>query len=251
MMTARPRTGRADRLRTGLSLGGKELSVLIPTYEEAENLPELAKALTEALPSSDFEVILIDDNSRDGTAEIAQGLARIHGNIRSLLRPRRLGLASAVLDGLKAANGGIIAVMDADLQHPPGLLPAMLAKVKDGCDLVVASRYIDGGRVEGWSLGRRLLSHAAVGLAHVLLPRTRRLKDPVSGYFMFRESVLGGVELKPIGYKLLAEMLVKGRYSSVAEVPYTFRPRLRGRSKLGLREICSYVRQVSALSMGV
>jgi dolichol-phosphate mannosyltransferase len=161
--------------------------------------------------------------------------------VKVVRRPRKMGLASAVLDGMKVAKHELVAVMDADLQHPPELLPKLLEKAKEGHDVVVASRYAEGGGVEGWSFWRRLISRGATLLAHALLPRTREVEDPLSGFFLFRKCVVEGVELNPTGYKLLLEVLVRGRYGSVAEVPYVFEARRRGRSKLGLKEIFDYV----------
>ena len=160
-----------------------------------------------------------------------------------------MGLASAVLDGVQLSDSGSIAVIDADMQHPPELLPRMLEKVLEGNDIVVASRFVEGGGVEGWGLGRSLVSKGATMLAHFLLPKTRRVKDPMSGYFIFRKSILEGVELNPSGYKILVEVLVKSPRSSLVEVPYVFVPRLRGESKLGFREMVRYVRLLFNLSM--
>ena len=216
-------------------------SILIPTYNEKENIPELTKRIWESLSSIVFEVIFIDDNSPDHTAEVAEKLAEVYGNIKVLRRHSKLGLASAVLDGMKVAEGNIIAVMDADLQHPPELLPIMFEKARNGYDIVVASRYFDGGSVEGWSVWRRLISWGAIKIAHLLLSRTRKVKDPMSGFFMFKKEVVDGVQLNPLGFKILLEILVKGKYSLVAEVPYNFKSRKKGKSKMGLKEIINYV----------
>jgi len=202
-------------------------SILIPTYNERDNIQELTKRIWESLSSTDFEVIFIDDNSPDNTAEVAEKLAEVYGNIKVLRRPSKLGLASAVLDGVKVAAGNIIAVMDADLQHPPEVLPLMFEKA-NGYDIVVASRYVDGGDIEGWSIWRRVISWGAIKLAHLLLPKTRKVRDPMSGFFMFRKKVVDEAQLNPIGFKILLEILVKGKYSSVSEVPYTFKPRKKG-----------------------
>jgi dolichol-phosphate mannosyltransferase len=134
----------------------------------------------------------------------------------------------------------LIAVMDADLQHPPELLPKLLERAKEGYDIVIASRYVKGGGVEGWSLWRRLISRGATLLAHALFLETRKVKDPLSGFFLFRREVVEGIRLNPIGYKLLLEVLMKGEYDKVAEVPYVFKMRRRGKSKLDLREILNY-----------
>lgn len=222
-------------------------SILIPTYNEKENIPELTKRIWESLSSIDFEVIFIDDNSPDHTAEVAEKLAEVYGNIKVLRRPSKLGLASAVIDGLRIAKGNIIAVMDADLQHPPELLPIMFEKAKNGYDIVVASRYVDGGDIEEWTVWRRLVSWSAIKIAQLLLPKARNVKDPMSGFFLFKKEVINGIRLNPIGFKILLEILVRGKYNSVSEVPYTFKPRRKGNSKLCLEEIFNYILYVIRL----
>jgi len=217
------------------------LSIIVPTYNEAENIRELIERIEASLKGLDFEVIVVDDSSPDGTAEIAEELGKAYGNVKVVKRPRKMGLASAVLEGMKTAKHELIAVMDADLQHPPELLPKLLERAREGHDVVVASRYVEGGGAEGWSFWRRLISRGATLLAHALLPQTRKVKDPLSGFFLLKKSVVEGVELNPTGYKLLLEVLVRGRYGSVVEVPYVFKARRRGRSKLGLKEVFDYV----------
>ncbi|RLF09141.1 MAG: glycosyltransferase family 2 protein [Thermoprotei archaeon] len=225
-----------------------ELSVIVPTYNERENIEALIERVEEALKGARFELIVVDDNSPDGTAEAALKAGERYGNVRVLRRPCKLGLGSAVMEGASAAKARVLAVLDADLQHPPELLPVMLSKMKEGYDLVVASRFVDGGGVEGWSAWRRLASWAARILARLALPRARLLKDSMSGYFMFRREVLEGVELRPRGFKVLLELLVKGRWSRLVEVPYVFKPRLKGRSKLGFNEVVAYLKHVLELS---
>jgi dolichol-phosphate mannosyltransferase len=217
---------------------------------EAENILGLVEGVERALDGVRFELIVVDDNSSDGTADLAEKLNVRYGNIRVLRRPNKMGLASAILDGVEKGRGDVVAVMDADLQHPPSLLPLMFKKILSGCDVVVASRYIDGGGVEGWSIWRRLISLGAIKLAHLLFPRMRGVRDLTSGYFMFRREIIRGVELNPTGFKVLLEILARlagKKYVSVAEVPYTFRPRRRGKSKLNLNEIGNYVRHLLRL----
>jgi dolichol-phosphate mannosyltransferase len=217
-----------------------ELSLIIPTYNEADNIPELIERVERSLKGRNFEIIVIDDNSEDGTADIAEKLGAKYGNVKVLRRNGRLGLGSAVVDGIRMSSGDLLAVMDADLQHPPELLPKMVKAAEKGFDVVIASRYVDSGGVKGWSYLRRVISTGAILLAHILLPKVRTVKDPVSGFFLIRSSVVDGVPLNHSGYKILPEILVKGRYSRVAEVPYILMPRRRGESKLNSREIISY-----------
>ena len=224
-----------------------QLAVLVPTYMEAKTLPKLIERLEEVLRDIDFEVIVIDDNSPDGTADIAEALFGKFGNIRVIRRPGKLGLGSAVVDGLVAARAKLIAVMDADLQHPPEVLPKVLEKLRSGCDVVVASRYVKGGGVEGLSLWRRILSRGATVLAHISLPRAGCVADPLSGYFAFKRDVVHGIKLNPVGYKVLLEVLAKGRYTKVCEVPYKFQRRAEGRSKLGTLEVLRYLKHLHTL----
>ncbi len=225
------------------------ISVIIPTYNERDNLEELIRRIDEALAGAEYEVIVVDDNSPDGTAEVAKALSSSYP-VRVKVRPGKMGLSSAVVEGLELARGDVIAVMDADLQHPPELLPELYRRIEKGCDIAIASRYVEGGSVAGWGLVRRVISRGSILLARVLLPRVRGVRDPSSGFFMFRRSVLEGVtdRLDPKGFKILLEILVKGKYSKVCEVPYTFGLRRRGSSKLGGRVIASYLVQVLDLS---
>jgi dolichol-phosphate mannosyltransferase len=224
------------------------ISIIIPTYNERENIAILVKDIRDQLVGYDYEIIIVDDNSPDGTGIIADKLAEKYRNIKVLHRPCKMGLASAIIDGLGKAEGDIISVLDADLQHPPSLLPKMIEGIKKGKDIVVASRYTLGGKIEGWSPQRRIVSKIAIALAHFLLPKTRKVKDPVSGYFSFKRSVITE-RIKPLGYKFLLEVLTEGKYDAVSEVPFTFKPRLRGKSKLGSKTVCDYIRQILHLSL--
>jgi dolichol-phosphate mannosyltransferase len=225
------------------------LSVVVPTYNERENITELIKRIESALKGTKFEVIIVDDGSPDGTAEAAEELNKLYGNIRVHRRHGKMGLASAIMDGIELASSKIVAVIDADLQHPPEALLEMLRRIMEGNDLVVASRYVEGGGIEGWGRGRRLISKVARELAHLLLPETRKVKDVMSGYFMLRRDILLGVKLDLKGYKILLEILLKAKYRSVVEVPYTFKPRIRGESKLRFKEILNYLHLLLRLAM--
>jgi len=227
------------------------LSVIVPTYNEAENIRELIEKVESSLKGLDFEVIVVDDSSPDGTAEIAERLGKVYGNVKVVKRPKKMGLVSAVLKGIRAARYDFLAVMDADLQHPPELLPKLLEKAREGYDLVIASRYVEGGKVEGWSFFRRLMSKGATLLVHALLPRARIVKDPMSGFFLFKKDVVEKVKFNVASYKLLLEILMKGEYKEVAEIPYVFEVRKRGRSKLGLKEILGYALLLFKLREGL
>ncbi|MEM1658474.1 MAG: polyprenol monophosphomannose synthase [Candidatus Jordarchaeales archaeon] len=223
------------------------LSVIIPTYNERDNLGELVERLRLALNEINYELIIVDDNSPDGTGELAEKLAEKYRNIKVVHRAGKRGLASAVIDGLNVAEGDTVAVMDADLQHPPELLPQMFREIINGADLVIASRYTKGGSVEGWSTWRRLVSRVATLMATLTIPRARKVKDPLSGFFVFKKQAVEGLELNPKGFKILLELIAKGNFQKIVETPYTFQVRKRGKSKLKTSEYMNYVIHLTKL----
>ena len=210
------------------------LSLIVPTYNEAENLPRLVDRVRRAMGDCSFELIVVDDNSPDGTATVANGLSRDFP-FKLVLRTGERGLATAVLAGFGRATGRVLGVMDADLQHPPEHLRPMLAAIDQGADLVVASRYGPGGADLG-SVVRKNMSGAASLLTRAVLSSARATPDPLSGFFLLRREVVDGVELNPVGYKILLEVLVRGRARRVTSLPYVFQRRLKGNSKFKLRE---------------
>lgn len=226
-----------------------EVSIVIPTYNERENVVRLIKFLHEIMSREgiSYEVVVVDDSSPDGTADAVRSLTHLY-NVKLVVRPGKMGLASAILDGFKVARGSFLAVMDADLQHPPEALPEMLKKLLGGCDIVIGSRYVSGGSTPGWSLLRKAVSRGADLVAKVLLSRTRGVKDTMSGYFILRREVVDGVDLNPKGFKLLLEILVKGRFNKACEYPIEFRTRAWGKSKLGAKEIFNYLVHVLNLA---
>ncbi len=224
------------------------LSIVVPTYNELENVPVLLEKVKDALSDTDFEVIIVDDDSPDGTAELAEKLKKNYDFLKVIKRKNERDLATAVLEGFKNSEGKILTVMDADLQHPPEKIIEMLDEIEKGADIVVGSRYIPGGEIEHWSLNRKFYSKGARAIAHLLLPKSRAVKDPLSGFFMLRRSVLEGVELHPIGYKILLEILIRGNYKKVEEVPITFKDRERGTSSLVFNEYGKYTKHLLRLS---
>jgi dolichol-phosphate mannosyltransferase len=219
------------------------LSVVIPTYNEAGSVPKLAERLHAALGARDWELVIVDDGSPDGTADIAAALApRIPTNV--VRRAGKGGLASAVIAGFAAARGDTLVVMDADLSHPPELVPALVSAIEDGADLAVGSRYVAGGGVEDWPMKRQIVSRVACLMGSALVP----VRDATSGFFALRRSVIDGVTLNPIGFKIGFEVIARGRYRSVVEVPYTFRDRELGASKFGRREVGQYVVQLGQIA---
>jgi dolichol-phosphate mannosyltransferase len=225
------------------------LSLIVPTYNERESLPILVERVHHALDGYQYELIVVDDDSPDGTAELAENLSHEYP-IRVVCRKGERGLATAVVGGFAHASGQVLGVIDADLQHPPEMLPELLREIDNGADVAVGSRYIPGGGMEGWSFPRRFMSKVATMIARTFVPSIRKVKDPMSGFFLFRREVIDGTELKPVGYKILLEVLARGRTSRVAEVPYTFRERELGESKLDFGEQISYLKHVLKLSSG-
>lgn len=212
-----------------------ELSVILPSFNEAENIPILIDLLKAALDGIAWEAIVVDDNSPDGTAEVARSIARIDPKVRVIRRIGRRGLSGACIEGMLASSAPYVAVMDADLQHDETMLPKMLAELKGGdTDLVVASRNVEGGTVgEGLSSIRAWGSNIANGLAQKLLNVT--LKDPMSGFFMIRREKAEALapKLSSQGFKILLDLVSSaGGALKIKELPFTFRERQHGESKL-------------------
>ncbi len=225
------------------------ISVVVPTYNERENLEELVKLIHESLKDKEYEIIVVDDDSPDRTWELAQELSKSYP-IRVIRRINERGLATAVIEGIRNSRGDIIVVMDADLQHPPEKIPELVKPIEnETADIVIGSRYIKGGGVREWNYIRRLISRGATLLSHVAIPRLREIKDTMSGFFALKKEVVENVDLKPRGYKILLEILVKGKWKRAKEVPYIFGERHRGKSKLGKKQIIDYVKHLIALAL--
>jgi len=223
------------------------ISVVVPTYREASNLALVAKAVDAALAAraEDYELLFIDDDSQDGSEEICKELAeRLPARI--IVRTGERGLATAVIHGIDASSGDIIVVMDADLSHPPSVIPLMVDRLRSGeSDFVVGSRYVEGGSIhDDWSVFRRLNSIIPSLLARPLCP----LQDPMSGFFAFRRSDMPDLNrLSPIGYKVALEIYVKGDFDTPSEVPIHFADREHGKSKLSLKEQLNFIRHLGRL----
>ena len=216
---------------------------MVPTYNEAGSLPLLVDRLVKAFAGREWELVVVDDGSPDGTADIADGLGKTHP-IKVVRRPGKAGLASAVVAGFGAAKGDVLLVMDADLSHPPEVAPQLADALANGADLAVGSRYVAGGGVMDWPMKRQLVSRVACLMGQVLVP----VRDSTSGFFAMRRSVVDGVKLNPIGFKIGFEVMARGRYKKVVEVPYTFRDRELGASKFGQREIVQYLQQLGQVA---
>jgi dolichol-phosphate mannosyltransferase len=224
------------------------LSIVSPTYNEADNLEPLVKELATVLAGSDYEIVVVDDDSPDLTWRRAEELGRYFPQVRSLRRTRNRGLSSAVIEGFNEARGEMVACMDADLQHDPSILPLMVQELEEGADFAVGSRYVEGGGTGEWSWCRCLSSWTATMLAHMLLHVN--LKDPMSGFFLMRRSDFMKVRnrLDAQGFKIFLEIVARLHPRRIAEVPYTFRTRRFGKSKLSRLVVMQYLQQLWRLS---
>ena len=219
-----------------------KVSIVIPTYKEKDNIPELFDRIFKVFNNNKIngEIIVVDDDSQDGTIEIVNKY-RKSKPIRLIIRKDERGLASACIEGFKIASGGVILVMDADLQHPPEKIPDLINAIKKGADIAIGSRYAEGGSLGKWSIGRKIVSKGASGLANILFSEVRNIKDKESGFFAFKKEVIKDAKLKPTGYKILLEILVLGNYNKAVEVGFEFGKRSAGVSKLGFGIIFSYI----------
>jgi dolichol-phosphate mannosyltransferase len=255
------------------------LSVIIPTYNESKNILDLLIRLRKVMSQSISltpEIIVVDDNSPDNTGGIVESYTdnnseqnpkesksdfhEIQGDyfdhitptqgcsIKVVHRSQKTGLVSAILDGIKSSTGQYILVMDADLSHSPELIPKMISELeKPEIDIVVASRYALGGSIIGWPIKRRLLSKGAVKIAKYGLPIRKEVEDPMSGFFALKRHIIENITIDSAGYKILLEILVKASEARVKEVPYTFKDRKAGQSKLDKHVIFEYIKAVYSL----
>lgn len=229
--------------------GNEQVSIIVPTYNESQNILSILKSIEDNLPkNSPVETIVVDDNSPDGTGNIVEEYIKTVKKatgytIGVIRRKAKEGLSSAILKGIEGAKGQTIVVMDSDRSHPPDIIPKMVDTLANSeCDIVVASRYVKGGSVSGWSVKRKLISKVATKIAQQGLGVGQ--KDPLSGFFAFKRNILDGLKLDAIGYKMLLEILVKTKGVRVKEIPYTFTNRMQGESKLGTSTVFDYLRSV-------
>jgi dolichol-phosphate mannosyltransferase len=222
-------------------------SIVIPTYNEEESIKTTLDAIYQAspIPPSLFEIIVADE-SDDGTPAIVRSLE--YPNLRLLRFDEPKGLAASVIEGFNVSNGTYVGVIDADGQHPPENLFKLLEVATEGDhDIIVASRYIEDGGIENWSRFRKLVSVGATAIAQVLLLRGVDIQDPLSGFFVVRQSLLADLTLNPVGYKILLELLVKADPDSVVEIGYVFRDRAEGTSNLTISSYIRYLLHISKL----
>jgi len=220
-----------------------DLSLIIPTYNERENIQKLLFKIKKEFEKNKIngEVIIVDDNSPDRTWEIVERLSKKEKFIKVIKRESKSGLSSAVLAGFEKASSNILGVMDADLSHPSGKISKMHNAIKyHDFDLVIGSRYVKGGRIEGWNLYRKTQSRAAVLLSRIFT----NIKDPMTGFFMIKKECIKRTKLNSKGFKILLEIIIKADYKKVKEIPITFKNRTQGKSKAGMVEIIYYLRNL-------
>ena len=226
------------------TLHSDKFALIIPTLHEAESISAVLGRIGIALEPLDiaYEIIVVDDDSRDGIVGIVTDLAKADPRIRIVTRKGERGLAGAITHGWSQTDATIIGAIDADLQHPPELLPQMLNCLWNGADLVVASRYACGGSLNRWSRYRHFLSWAAICSTMPLQKSGLRTTDPMSGFFLLRRKCLADLTLQKSGFKILLEILVRCDVRSVSEVPFVFGHRKAGRSKASLRVAFDYLK---------
>ena len=236
------------------------LSIIIPTYNESDNIIKLIDRIKENLNPNVFtEIIVVDDNSPDGTGEIVKSYikndsgyqeqktsseARNNYSLEVLIRKGKNGLIPAILEGVRFSKGDYVLIMDADFSHPPEIIPNMVEEIlADSNSIVIASRYIETGAIIGWPFRRRIISKCAAIIAKIGL-RVNNVTDPMSGFFIVPRTLLEHLQIDTKGYKLLLEILVKTKNLPIHEIPYTFTDRKSGKSKMGFNVIFDYIGSV-------
>jgi dolichol-phosphate mannosyltransferase len=229
-----------------------KLALVIPTLNEAGNIGRLLDQVRGVLDPLDikYEIVVVDDDSSDGTGEVVNAISEKDGRVRLLVRKGQRGLSGAILYGWKHTDADVLGVMDADMQHPPELLPKLVAAIQSGRDVAIGSRYTPGGGTGSWNPIRKLLSAAAVWVTWPLQPRKRRARDPMSGFFLVRRNSVERVDFQTSGFKLLLEVLVSGQIESIEEVPFEFGLRYRGASKANFKVGWDYARLLARLYAG-
>jgi dolichol-phosphate mannosyltransferase len=227
----------------------EKLALVIPTLREAGNIRgvlEHTRAVLDLLGIR-YEILVVDDDSDDGTGEIVSAIAVEDPRVRLIVRKDAKGVAGAILLGWQNTDATILGEMDADLQHPPELLSALVSAILEGRDAAVGSRYADGGSLGDWNPARKLLSAAALWVALPVQRKQIRVKDPTSGFFLVRRECVDRIQFQRTGFKLLLEILVRGRVGSIKEIPYAFSSRDQGVSKATFRVACEYAELLAKL----
>lgn len=226
----------------------RELSVVIPTYNEAENIGPLILEIERVFQAYGIngEIIVVDDNSPDGTADVAKKYSERFDNIRVLVREAKSGLGYAYKEGFKAVSGRVVMEMDADFSHDPSDIPRIFQKCENGFDVVIGSRYVGGGRIIGWDFARRMVSFVANMLVNIFFRLD--VKDNTSGFRAYKREVIEKIlpRVKCNSYDFQVEMLLRAKEQgfTLKEIPIIFRERAHGKSKLGKREFSSFIKML-------
>lgn len=242
-----------DRYGLTLARRSRRLSVVVPTYGEAANIQGLLLRLVAVLDraiAGDYEIVVVDDDSPDRTWALALAVAATHPQIRVVRRTGERGLATAIVRGWQVATGEVLAAIDGDGQHDEAILPLLLERIETGADFAIASRNEAGGGVSDWNLWRRLASRGAQLIGLAILPSVvGRVSDPMSGFFAVRRTAIAGRRLDPVGYKIALEVLARGAIAQVAAVPYEFRERQHGETKVTWRHALDYLHHLLRLRL--
>jgi dolichol-phosphate mannosyltransferase len=227
-----------------------KLVLVIPTLNEEANIGALLDRVRSNLSGLQlsYELLVVDDDSTDGTGAVVREYSQSDSRIRLLVRRGCRGLAGAVTYGWDHSDANLLGVMDADLQHPPELLPTLVAAIQHGHDMAIGSRYTEGNGISGWNPLRHFVSKISTWITVPLQRPGIRVRDPLSGFFLVRRSCITGVQLQPEGFKLLLEILVRANIRSVVEIPYQFGLRLAGKSKANLQVGIDYLQLLGRLS---
>jgi len=206
------------------------ISVIVPSYNESKNIELLAKKIFNILNNNriDGELIIVDDNSPDGTAKIASLMKNKYPALKVIIRKKKRGLSSAIAEGFRMANGKILVAMDADMSHPTESIPELIKPIERGThEVVMGTRYLKGGGIEGWTFWRLVTSKWCAFFGKVIFG----LSDPFSGFFAIKKSVIENIDLSCRGFKIGIEIIMKARPKKIAEMPYMFKSRKYGKSK--------------------
>ena len=228
------------------------ISIIVPTYNESQNIIKILKKINDHIPRDVFsETIVVDDNSPDNTGKIVEEYINevrklANNTINIIHRKTKAGLSSAILNGIQKARGETIVVLDSDLSHPPNVIPKLIKAIREyHFDLAIASRYVPGGKVSGWTLKRKIMSKVATKIAKKFLGI--QSSDPLSGFFAFKKNLIQGLNFDALGYKILLEILVKTKGAKIQEIPYTFQDRKFGNSKMNISTITDFLKAVFKL----
>jgi len=231
------------------------LSIIIPTYNEAENISKLLEQICQHVSEIECEILIVDDNSPDNTAGHVEKFKDDYStknqnssiSICVIKRKKKDGIIRACVDGLKNSKGENILMMDADFSHPPEYIPILINELMndDNCDIVIASRYMKGGKIIGWPLTRRIISKGATILAQSLLKL--EFSEIMGGFYIFRKKITNNVEFTTNGQKFFMELLVKSDYKKVKDIPMTFKNRTEGKSKFNFADAKNFISALTEL----